>query len=81
MTRSQDDMTPLLDALVFAFASVAVTQLGRRPSLGAVAEFRRMAAAALERHSMPPPPFEDEDTEPRTARRGPTKKSADSGAA
>lgn len=64
----QHDTDALLDALAFAFVSVCVTQINRRPAPAAVEEFRRLAREALAR-ALEPPPFGDEDTEPRTARR------------
>lgn len=68
MTPAQRQTDALIDALAFAFVSVAVQQLHVRPCPAAIARFRDMAAAALERFAAGP--FgSDEPTEPGTGTR------------
>lgn len=67
MTPAERQTEGLLDALAFSFVSVAVRQLGVRPTPAAIAEFRQRAAAAVRRaQEQERGPFGDEPTEPRT---------------
>lgn len=58
----------LIDAIAFAFVSVAVHELGVRPTPTAIERFRQRVAAALERDARGPVGMGDEPTEPRTSR-------------